>query len=436
MAAALCASDAGADVVIFEQRSVLGGLTSSIRRNGLSFDNGQHVFMRCCSAYREFIERIGATSQVYLQRRLEVPVLAPGGRCASIKRTALPAPAHVAMSLARYRHVSLRDRLRLVRPALALKKLDLSDPSLDKISFGQWLARYGQSEAALARVWNLIALPTLNVPAGEASLALVAKVFRTGMLDRVDAGDMGWSKIPLGELHGGFGGRALSAAGVELALGGRVTSIEQVAGGTVVIGSGERQEVVDALVVATPPKQAAKLGAFGGDPDRLGTSPIVNVHIVWDRRVTDLALAACVESPIQFVFDHTAAAGLRSGQCLTISLSAADAYLHQGSSQLVAIFVEAVREMFAPAANARVLDALVTREKAATFRAVPGTGPLRPGARTAIPGVFLAGAWCDTGWPATMEGAVASGRRAASEAMDFISGTAVHDCRYVEGVRR
>jgi predicted NAD/FAD-binding protein len=180
MAAALAAADGGAEVVLFERRPVLGGLTASIRHNGLSFDNGQHVFLRCCTAYRGFIDRIGATGQVFLQDRLDVPVLAPDGSRASIKRSGLPAPLHMAGSLGRYRHLSMRERVRLVRPALALRRLDPDDASLDGTCFGDWLADHGQSERAVDRLWNLIALPTLNVPAGEASLALATTVFSIG----------------------------------------------------------------------------------------------------------------------------------------------------------------------------------------------------------------------------------------------------------------
>ena len=143
MAAALAAADAGAEVVLFERRPILGGLTASIVHNGLSFDNGQHVFLRCCTAYRGFIDRIGAAGQVFLQDRLDVPVLAPGGARASIKRSSLPAPAHLAVSLATYRHLSLVERVRLMRPALALGRLDPDDASLDAVPFGDWLGGRG-----------------------------------------------------------------------------------------------------------------------------------------------------------------------------------------------------------------------------------------------------------------------------------------------------
>jgi len=441
MAAALAAADGGAEVVVFERRPVLGGLTASIKHNGLFFDNGQHVFLRCCTAYRGFIDRIGATGQVFLQDRLEVPVLAPGGARSSIKRSALPAPLHMAGSLATYRHLSVRERVRLVRPALALRRLDPDDASLDNASFGDWLTDHGQNKRAVDRLWNLIALPTLNVGAGEASLGLATKVFRVGLLDRSDGGDIGWSRVPLGELHGAIAARALEAAGIETVLGSPVGAIGRAPLGAFTVSCGARSVVVDAVILATPLRVSASIGASIGpvvgarEAEALGTSPIVNVHLVLDRKVTDLPLAACVDSPVQFVFDRTVASGAKSGQCLVISLSAADSYMATGSPELVSTFFEALRELFPAARQARLVDAIVAREKAATFRAVPGTAAFRPPTKTEVPGLFLAGAWCDTGWPATMEGAVRSGQQAASQALALLSDsdTYMGDPRQLEG---
>jgi squalene-associated FAD-dependent desaturase len=434
-AAALAAADGGAEVILFERRPVLGGLTSSIRRNGLSFDNGQHVFLRCCTAYRGFIDRIEANDQVFLQDRLDVPVLAPDGSRASIKRVKLPAPLHLAGSLARYSLLSVRERIALGRPALALSRLDPDDPSLESILFGAWLRRHGQNDRAIERLWNLIALPTLNVPAAQASLALATKVFRVGLLDHLDAGDIGWSKVPLGELHGTFPARALGASGVEVVLGGHVSAMGRSGTGAFTVSCGARNEAFDAVVVATPLRVAAALGAFDREVDleRLGTSPIVNVHLVLDRTVTDLQIAACVDSPIQFVFDRTASSGVTSGQCLAISLSAADSYIGLGSSELVSTFFEALGELFPRARDARLVDAVVTRERAATFRAAPLTRALRPQTATRIQGMFLAGAWCDTGWPATMEGAVRAGQQAASQALALLTSTRSEGPLQLEG---
>ena len=418
IAAALAAADAGADVVLFERRSTLGGLTSSIERNELWLDNGQHVFLRCCTAYRALLHRIGALGQVRLQPRLTVPVLAPGGAAASIQRSALPAPLHLARSLSSYGHLSVLERVRLGRAVLALKRLDLDDGALDEVTFGDWLRAHGQSPRAIERLWNLIVLPTVNVAANAASLALAAK-FREGLLDRADAGDIGWSEVPLAQLHGANAARALAAAGVDVRLGTRVDRIERDAKGGACLASPGDTTPVDAAIVATTPPGAASLGVL--DPRAavgLGASPIVNVHLVLDRQVTDHALFAAVDSPVQFVFDRTASSGLAEGQCLAMSLSGSDDLFARGSRELVDLLFGALGERVPEARGARLVDAIVTRERAATFRGVPGTQALRPRTETAHDDVFLAGAWTATGWPATMEGAVRSGNDAARGALE------------------
>jgi hydroxysqualene dehydroxylase len=417
IAAALTLADAGLEVTLVERRAHLGGLTSSIERDGLSFDNGQHVFLGCCSAYRALIKRLGASDQVYLQPRLNVPVLTPHGRPSAITRTRLPAPLHLASSLARYRYLSIGERILLVRAVLALGRLDLSDPSHDTVTFGDWLRRHGQSSHAIERLWNLIIQPTLNVTADQASLAMAAQVFRVGFLDRANGADMGWSVVPLGTLHGTNAERALGDAGVRVRLNTPATSITPSPAGGFAVHVLEEDLDFDAVVVATAPAVAEKLGALDSDhhlAERLGASPIVNIHFVLDRRVTDLAMAACLDSPIEFFFDRTDASGLTSGQCLVISLSAADKYIAVGTSELVPMFFEALCALFPQAREAQLLSAVVTREHAATFRAVPGIEALRPASATGVEGLFLAGAWCKTDWPATMEGAVRSGNEAAS----------------------
>jgi squalene-associated FAD-dependent desaturase len=400
IAAALELADGGAQVELLEARPRLGGATFSVERNGLSMDNGQHVFLRCCTAYIAFLERLGVAEQVHLQRKLELPVLAPGGRRAWLSRNSLPAPLHLSGSLARFGHLSARERLQAVRAALALRDLDLADPSLDERTFADWLAEHGQSPRAVETFWDLIVLPTVNLRSHEASLALATKVFQTGLLESSSAADIGWAAVPLGKLHGEAAERALAAAGVEVRLRAPVGSLAELA--------------ADAVVLAVPHKEAAELL---GRPELLGlgAAPIVNLHLVYDRRVTDLEFAAGVDTPVQFVFDRTASSGLREGQYLAVSLSAADHFDHRRVDDLRAEFAPELARLFPAAAEAELLDFFVTREPNATFRQAPGTAALRR--VVGPPGVHVAGAWTDTGWPATMEGAVRSGVAAAQAAL-------------------
>jgi len=429
ISAALAAADGGASVTLLERRRRLGGLTWSFQRKGHQFDNGQHVFLRCCTAYLSLLERIGASDQVRLQERMRIPVLAPGGRRADLWRTGWPAPLHLLPSLAGYSHLSLRDRMGVARGALALRRLDRGDPALDAQTFGAWLTDHHQSRRSVERLWDLLTVPTVNLPAAEASLALAATVFQIGLLEHSDAGDVGWSEVPLSTLHGENAERALDAAGVDVRAAVRVKEVRRGGRGRgssdecwVIEIEDEPDLTADAVIVATPPRTAASLLGEGAIPpvDLLGTSPIVNVHLLLDRSVTDLPMAAAVGSPVQFVFDRTQTSGIERGQCLAVSLSAADALIGMRPKALVASVVDAVRELLPTARRAQIVDAVVTRERSATFRGVPGTAALRPDSRTSLDGAFVAGAWCRTGWPATMEGAVRSGRAAAAATLDHL----------------
>jgi len=418
IAAAVDLADGGGEVVLLEGRSRLGGATFSVERDGLWIDNGQHVFLRCCTAYRGLIERLGVTDRTALQERLAVPVLRPGGKVSWLRGARLPAPLQLGPSIARFGPLPARDRLGLAAAIRGLQRLSLDDPSLDGSTFAEWLADHGQSPRAIEALWNLIALPTLNLDASQASLALGAMVFKTGLLENARAGDVGWAAVPLQRLHGDAAESALTAAGVDVRLGARVRSV----GGAGVAWEGGAIEA-DAVVLAVPNEDAAELLpadalAPGVEPARLGSSPIVNLHVLYDRRVLHHPFAATVDSPVQWVFDRTRSAGVRDGQYLAVSLSGADAYADRTLEQLRDEFVGALADVLPDAAGAEVTSFFATREPHATFRGVPGTARHRPGPVTNVPGLFLAGAWTATGWPATMEGAVLSGRAAARAALD------------------
>jgi len=183
------------------------------------------------------------------------------------------------------------------------------------------------------------------------------------------------------------------------------------------------------VVLAVPHEKAAPLIPAGALPEQtvagwagLGASPIVNVHVIYDRPVMDLLFVAAIDSPVQWVFDRTHISGISASnhgrhgqQYLAVSLSAADQYADTPAAKLREQFLPALAELFPAAREARVTEFFVTRERRATFRQAPGSGALRPKAATARPGLVLAGAWTDTGWPDTMEGAVRSGLAAAAE---------------------
>ncbi len=456
--AAIALAESGADVTLLEARPRLGGATCSFHRDGLIVDTGQHIFLGCCSAYRGLLAKLGMTEYAPLQDRFDVTVLAPGPRRARLRRTALPGPLHMLPALGRYPFLSWAERAKVSRPALAMRLLDPADPAADTQRFGDWLAARGQSERARRALWDLFSVSALNIAGDDASLALAATVVKTGLLGKNNAADIGVPALPLGELHGDAAATVLAKLGAQVTLGAKVTAIEggaigggaigggAIGGGAIEggaiegpagtdarfrirLGRGEDADLAaDAVILAVPHEKAAPLVPPGALPDAtvrgwagLGASPIVNVHVIYDRPVTDLPFAAAIDSPVQWVFDRTRISGMTAanhggpGQYLAISLSAADEYADVPAARLREQFVPALAELFPAARDAQVTEFFVTRERRATFRQAPGSGALRPKAATQYSGLVLAGAWTDTGWPDTMEGAVRSGLAAAVE---------------------
>jgi len=299
--------------------------------------------------------------------------------------------------------------------------LDPDDPALDAQSFGAWLAAHGQSRRAIDTMWDLVGIATLNAAADQASLALAAKVFQTGLLTRASAADIGWPVVPLGELHGTAARAALTEAGVEVLTSVKVASVRREDATWRIEG-----RAFDHVISAVPPEVASRILplALAGE---LGTSPIVNLHVVYDRKVLDEPFVAAIDSPLQWVFDRTVQSGLADGQYLAVSLSAADDLIDVPVAELRARLLPALSSLLPATRGAEVRDFFVTRERHATFRAAPGTARLRPPAATALPGLWLAGAWTATGWPATMEGAVRSGETAAGGVLDQPSPMSILD---------
>ncbi len=427
--AALSLAEQDNEVIVLEAKPRLGGATMSFERDGLIVDTGQHVFLRCCTHYRGLLDRLAVSGQAPIQSRFDVTVLSPsahhGKRPARLRRNRLPAPLHLLPTLLGYRELSLAERARVGQAALGMRGVNLDDPATDAIAFGDWLARHGQDERSRRALWDLFSVASINVPGDDASLALAAKVVQTGLLGDAGAADIGVPALPLGELHGTAAARKLAALGATVRLNAKVTAIEVSGPGfTVRLGRGTDEDVhADAVVLAVPHEAAARLIPAGALPEStvrgwsgLGAAPIVNVHVIYDRKVMDVPFAAAVDSPVQWVFDRTRISGMHAsgaaGQYLAISLSAADEYVDRSVASLREEFVPALADLLPAAREGCVSEFFVTRERRATFRGVPGTARLRPPAATALPGLVLAGSWTATGWPDTMEGAVRSGLNA------------------------
>lgn len=399
LAAALDLADAGEEVLLLEARPTLGGAVQTLPgRDGDPDpppDNGQHIALGCCTAYLRFLARVGETGS-YRRRPLELPVFGEDGSVSVIA----PGP----LALLRYRHLSLRDRIGV---ALVARRLGALVPAEhDNETFADVLYRLGASRAAIDRFWDVFIRPALNMPSAEVSAALGVFTVQTALLGSRTDSDLVLPAAPLGAMHGEAADRALRDRGAAVRLGSRVTGLEE---GAAVLADGERVEA-DSFVVALPPSESARL--LGEDTRPLEDSPIVSAHLLFDRPLLPYELAALLGSPAHWVFDRGRLTGREpaSGQYLTVVSSGVPQLLDVRGRELVELMAG---ELTARLGSAVLLWSRVSREPAATFAGRPGAAAFRPGPGTSRPNVVRAGAWTDTGWPATMESAVRSGTAAA-----------------------
>jgi squalene-associated FAD-dependent desaturase len=399
LSAALELVDSGHDVTLLEARPALGGAVQTLpAREGDPSpppDNGQHIALGCFESYLRFLERVGAAGSVR-RTRLSLPVIGENGSVSAIE------PG--AVRLLRYRHVSLADRLAAARVTRRLAALDPDHH--DGETFASLLRRLGQSRIAIDRFWDVFMRPALNLPIEEASAALGVFTVQTALLGRAGASDLVLPAAPLGEMHGRAAERALEEAGAVVRTRTRVVELREDAA---LVADGE-QIAADAFVVAVPPGESARLL---DEPDYgLSDSPIVSVHLLFDRPILRFAVAALLGSAAHWVFDRGRLTGRTppNGQYLTVVASGAPELAALRGRELVDIVASELTDRLG---DAELVWSRVSREPAATFAGRPGTAARRPGPETKRPNTVRAGAWTNTRWPATMESAVRSGHEAA-----------------------
>ena len=423
LAAALELVDAGHEVTLYEARPTLGGKVQTLpEREGDPTpppDNGQHIALGCFTEYLAFLDRIGSAGRVK-RLRLELTVIDERGRSAKIGYGLGP--------LLSYRHLGVRDRLRIASLLARLPRLEAGEDE----TFGAFLRSHGQTDAAIERFWDVFIRPGLNLRTDEVQAKAAWFTVLTALRSGRSASDLVLPTAPLGEMHGDAAGKALAQAGARVQTGARIDDLDELD--------------ADAVVLALPPDEAVRL--LGGRPSRVDYSPIVSVHLLFDRVILREPLAALLGSDAHWVFDQSALTGLSpsgkapvrdsgpvegrnqrgasvevppwppGAQYLTVVSSAAPELLEIRGRELVDRIAGQVTERLG---EAEVLWSRVSREPEATVA-------IRPGLR--LPdsdrsGIALAGAWRAAPWPPTMESAVRSGRAAARMLSDMTTKVAV-----------
>jgi squalene-associated FAD-dependent desaturase len=432
LAAAIRLQERRHEVLLLERRGILGGRATSTRDavTGDAVDNGTHVMLGGYHATLDLIRRAGADDLLLAQDNLRIDYVDDRGR-SRLQCPAVVAPLHLGLGLMGLR-LPLRARLDCQRLAWALR----FGRRPSGMTLTDYLCSQGQSQAARRLVWDPLATAILNVTPDRADAGVFFDVLRLAFLrsardSRLVFLRAGWGDLAerLGRYFEGRDGRirfrALAEAididerrvsGVRFTL--RPQGREEIASG---VRSQEVSVAADAVVSAVPWNAVASLlpEACRAQPPfdslpALGASPIVSLDLWLDRVVVDREMVGLRDEEMEWVFDKGRLHG-RAGapQHLSFIVSAARRSMARGNAELVASAEKALARYFPAMKEAKVVRSLVMRDPEATFDCRPGSQALRPGPLTPIGGLFLAGDWTDTGLPATIEGAVESGIRAA-----------------------
>lgn len=427
IAAAVALADQGVRVTLLERRRMLGGRASSFvdAATGLTQDACQHCTLGCCTQLASLLEALGVHRHIRYHDTIAFRDVL--GRRWDLHGTRAPAPFHAARSFLAMPFLSANEKAATARTLLSL----LMRPQMAsdyEATLGPWLRGHGSPERAIEAFIGPVVASACNETVDNVALGFAHKVLRDGFLAARTAFHLGIADRPMGELLTAPVQAYLAARGGVLQAGCTLRRIGCTPAGAWTADTADgRRFVADRLILAVPFDQAARICAGMGDAGRglaaswegLRWSPIVGVHLWFDRPVECPPALALPGSASQWLFHKPSSFGRMPGEAayLTAAVSADRRMADLPAPDVAALVADEAREALPGLQGARLCRFRVVKEHKATFAAVPGAERLRPSRRTPLPGLYLAGDWTRTGWPSTMEGAVRSGAMAASEAL-------------------
>jgi len=405
ISAAVALAQRGIPSTILESRPRLGGRASSFTdpATGQLIDACQHVSMGCCTAFAELCRTVGI--EHFLEPQPTLWFATPDGRESVFRADPWPAPFHLGRALLGAHYLSPGEKLRIAYGmAMLMKERPEADPPLEP-----WLLAHRQTPRTIARFWGVVLTSALNESVDRVGLKYARKVFRDGFLIDRDGFTVHVPTVPLGRFYGEELQSWLAKHRVEVRLN---TGVKSWHPGGVSLRDGKRIEAENVILAVPfdrvldllPPELAGD--RFFARIGQLEPSPITSVHLWFDRDVMKHPHLVVVDGMCQWLF-------AREGGYIQVVVSASRPLKGKGHAHVQTEILEELKRLLPAVRRATVLKSKVVTEHTATFSAVPGVDALRPTQRTPIPGLFLAGDWTATGWPATMEGAVRSGTLAA-----------------------
>ena len=425
LAAAVDLASDGARVALFERSPKLGGRCYSYvdEKTGDVVDNGQHVLIGAYHSTLRYLDMIGTHGLLRQHSRLSLPLHHPTKGFSSFEISSLPKPFHLTTGMLKFGLLSLQERRRLLNVGFALTSWNPSlEEKLARLTIEQWLDGLNQSEEAKNCLWYPVAISMMNESPRRASALLFARSLRAAFLGKKSDSSILIPRVGQTELY------VREAEKLILSRGGSVVANTEVHGVEISktraiglkLGDGRRIKA-GSVISAVPYFALRKMIPSGEKRNRpfaalpsFESSPIISIHLWFGKEFMDMEYIGLIGRRLQWVFNRRRILGeeKNTGHVSAVISGARD-IVELPKEKLVSIAVEDLHAVFPESRNTQLVHAVVIKEKRATFSPTNEIEPLRPSCETPIKNFVLAGDWTNTGLPATIEGAVASGFTAA-----------------------
>jgi hydroxysqualene dehydroxylase len=428
LSAAVAVAQAGLVPLVLEAANKPGGRARSFydREFAETLDNGPHLFIGAYHGVFKLLETLGTADRFYRPPSVDYQFWSRQANWYRLRCPNWPAPLHLLAGVSGFLPLSWRERLTALRlgPALLADRTTLEEQTVS-----QWLHGHGQGGAVFEQLWAPLCLAALNEPAGSANAALFAEVLsRSFFRDRQAATPL-LPTLPLSKLIAEPARKFIEDRGGRLLSGQRVKKIIQTGREVVGVTTGQWSfSKPQAIITALPYDALSKLMPEWADKvgfSRLSSAPIVSVHLSYDRPARlPAALIGLPFETSQWLFDRNIQhdrQGTDQGARLSVVMSGAYREVHWTKNRLLTTVTADIERLQPGLSQASLLGARVIKERRATFSPWPQSSRQRPQTVTPWQNMAVAGDWTATNLPATLEGAVMSGDKAARKVLAFLA---------------
>ena len=375
--------------------------------------------MGCYETTLELLERIGSRHLLRPEKNLNVAYVSDTKKITHLRASSWPAPFHLLSAIFRFKEVSISEKLRAIEVSLSAK-LDPSGKKWRTSTVAEWLQACGQTPNAIRSLWEPFCIAALNEPVATASASLFGETIRRAFLRSAKDSTVLFSRVGLSQLLIHPAVNVIQAAQGKIISGQTVQKIifnDSRAQG-VQLQNGDFIEA-DAIICATPWHTTRKLlpetSELAQQIATLQGSPIIGIHLWFDQEICEEPFLGFLDSPIHWLFNKTKISDLEKTASPSVALviSAAYDFEKTSSEELLQLALRECHRFLPKSQNAKLLHHFIYRARDATFQTRPETLSHRPNCQTPWENLFLAGDWTNTELPATIEGAIWSGKKAA-----------------------